>query len=158
MDFFALFFFLKSFVGSLVSISSNCLINLSKSSSNFFVSSSLFEISFEALVLRLLLAFLALKLPLGLISFIWFFKTNFFICAQSYHSCNLTEYYFRSDISLRLFFLWLSASDNISWFSVIIATTIPNTIFAIVLILLSVCNLTEYRTFSFSSNSSVLIG
>ena len=68
MDFFALFFFLKSFVGSLVSISSNCLINLSKSSSNFFVSSSLFKISFEALVLRLLLAFLALKLPLGLIS------------------------------------------------------------------------------------------
>ena len=51
-----------------MSISSNCLINLSKPSSNFFVSRSLFEISFEALVLRLPLAFLALNLPLGLIS------------------------------------------------------------------------------------------
>ena len=50
---FFLLFFLKFLDGGFVSISSNCLIKLSKSSSNFFSLRSIFEGHFETLFFKL---------------------------------------------------------------------------------------------------------
>ena len=77
-DFIFLFFFLKPFDGGLVSISSSCLINLSKSSSSFLSSRPIFEVFVVSLVLRLTLDLSPFKLPLGSIRLISFFGFSCF--------------------------------------------------------------------------------